>query len=78
MKLVEGRAPWNAGGIGNAEWTGALLRDVLGSLWPQSLDMSSPQNNEAKHVCFIGRDRHSRTGTYYEGSVPLAKVLDPK
>lgn len=27
--------PQNSGGIGNARWTGALLRDVLASLWPQ-------------------------------------------
>ncbi|PRW45406.1 sulfite mitochondrial [Chlorella sorokiniana] len=76
-KLVEGRAPWNSGGMGNARWTGALLRDVLASLWPQELDLVNPLNNRAKHVCFIGSDQHKETGIYYEGSIPLAKVLDP-
>ncbi|KAI7842057.1 hypothetical protein COHA_004255 [Chlorella ohadii] len=76
-RLVEGRAPWNSGCMGNARWTGALLRDVLASLWPQELDVTNPLNNRARHVCLIGADQHGETGTYYEGSTPLAKALDP-
>ncbi|KAL4458252.1 hypothetical protein ABPG75_013117 [Micractinium tetrahymenae] len=76
-RLVEGRAPWNAGAMGNALWGGVLLRDVLASLWPQALDLANPVSNRAKHVIFIGADKHGKTGTYYEGSIPLEKALDP-
>ncbi|KAL4422084.1 hypothetical protein ABPG77_001552 [Micractinium sp. CCAP 211/92] len=77
-RLVEGRAPWNAGAIGNAIWGGVLLCDVLARLWPQDSNKPDALREKFKHVIFIGADKHGQTGTNYEGSIPLEKALDPK
>jgi sulfite oxidase len=57
--------PWGVGAIGNAKWTGVLLRDVLAEAgfpvdeWPK----------DAKHVQFMGAEA-------YGASIPIEKAVD--
>ncbi|MCJ1431983.1 hypothetical protein MMC27_001339 [Xylographa pallens] len=58
--------PWEQGAIGNAEWTGPRLRDVLA-------DAGMPIDNppeDAKHAQFVGAES-------YGASIPLMKAIDP-
>lgn len=52
---------WGACAIGNAEWSGARLIDVL----PESA------LRDAQHVCFDGLDKDPATGAAYGASVPI-------
>ena len=67
-KAVPG-VPWDAGAIGNAEWSGVRLSDVLKHAGIKA---------EAKHVWFEGQDQiiaNGQTRTF-GGSIPLATALD--
>jgi sulfite oxidase len=67
-KAVPGVA-WDAGAIGNAEWSGVRLSDVL---------KHAGIKPEAKHVWFEGQDQIMANGQTrtFGGSIPLATALD--
>lgn len=58
---------WDAGAIGNAEWTGPRLRDVLADA---GFAVNDPPE-DAKHAQFVGAES-------YGASIPLAKAIDPQ
>ncbi|MCJ1390067.1 hypothetical protein MMC18_002925 [Xylographa bjoerkii] len=58
--------PWGVGAIGNAEWTGPRLRDVLADA---GMPVNDP-SDEAKHAHFVGVES-------YGASIPLTKAIDP-
>lgn len=57
---------WDIGAIGNAEWRGPKLRDVL---IDAGLNADDP-NESLQHALFSGEDA-------YGASIPLLKALDP-
>lgn len=63
-----GGVQWEAGAIGNAKWTGALLSEVLKAAGVQT---------GAKHVWFEGADELEHAGhpTHFGGSIPLEKAM---
>ena len=72
VKPVRGLS-WTGGAIGNANWTGVKLRDVL-------LEAGVPgdvENNEIQHIHFEGLDKNPLTGQCYGASIPIEKALDP-
>ena len=68
LKPIPGEVPWNAAAIGNAQWSGATLRDVL---------QSAGLNEQASHVAFTGLDDVIQNGSHspYGGSIPLERAL---
>jgi sulfite oxidase len=68
---IPGELPWGAEAIGNAEWAGVPLRDLL------ALAGVAP---EAAHVAFTGLDQVERQGRRFGfgGSLPLEKALGPE
>jgi sulfite oxidase len=64
-----GGVQWDAGAIGNAEWQGIRLVDVLKSVGVKP---------EAKHVWFEGRDQVTEKNETFPfgGSIPIAKAMD--
>lgn len=68
VKTVKG-LNWGAAAVGNAEWSGARLCDVLKSL--------GVETNESWHVQFEGLDTDP-TYTPYGASIPLVKAVDPR
>jgi sulfite oxidase len=62
--------PWAPGAIGNAEWTGVRLAEVLRAA---GLDAGC-----ARHVAFESHDRIAHTDTRFGASIPLAKALAPE
>ncbi|XP_040162077.1 sulfite oxidase, mitochondrial isoform X1 [Anopheles arabiensis] len=69
VKPIKG-LPWGASAVGNAQWTGARLCDVL-------RDMGVKEGDEEGHVQFEGLDTDP-TSTPYGASIPLAKAMDPR
>lgn len=63
-----GGVQWDAGAIGNAEWQGVRLADVLKAAGVKA---------EAKHVWFEGRDQVTEKSVTFPfgGSIPLDKAL---
>lgn len=61
--------PWTKGAVGNAEWTGVRLIDVL---------ELAGVNAGAAHVHLLGADTppHPKTPPFFR-SIPLAKAIDP-
>lgn len=60
---------WERGAVGNAEWTGVRLRDVL---------QRAGVNPQGVHVQFQGADRPAlATVPLFTRSIPLAKALHP-
>ncbi|MCJ1404958.1 hypothetical protein MMC11_008184 [Xylographa trunciseda] len=59
--------PWEQGAIGNAEWTGPRLRDVLADA---GMPVDDPPE-DAKHAQFVGAES-------YGASIPLTKAIDPR
>jgi DMSO/TMAO reductase YedYZ molybdopterin-dependent catalytic subunit len=60
---------WECGAVGNAEWTGVPLADLL-----EKAGMKS----EAKHVHFLGADAPPNPKTpQYLRSLPIEKALEP-
>ncbi len=70
IKEVKG-VPWGAGAIGNAQWSGAKLVDVLQYCGCNLTDDS------IEHVQFEGLDLNA-TATPYGASVPAEKVRNEK
>lgn len=68
---IPGEVPWGADGIGNAEWSGYRLRDVL-----QAAEIS----DAAAHIAFEGLDQVTRHGETFGfgGSIPREKALSPE
>ena len=70
--MTEGARPasglqWDVGAIGNAEWTGPRLRDVLADA---GLPLDDPPE-DAQHAHFVGAES-------YGASIPLTKAIDPR
>ncbi|MGB5984270.1 MAG: sulfite oxidase [Desulfobacterales bacterium] len=67
--LLEKKArgnPWTIGGVGNAEWGGVWLGDLLKQAEPTA---------QARHVAFEGFDRPlGKAGIKFIRSIPLAKA----
>ncbi len=79
---------WGVGAIGNAEWEGVRLSDVLADAGPKVTNMSSltSLSAEAKDAN-EGSDEATNPNTHhvqfsgleaYGASIPLAKALDPR
>jgi sulfite oxidase len=68
---VPGEVPWSAGAIGNAEWSGAPLREVL---------QAAGVEPEAQHAAFTGLDEiemeDQRFG--FGGSISIEKAVSPE
>ncbi|GEO99271.1 molybdopterin-dependent oxidoreductase [Methylobacterium haplocladii] len=62
--------PWAPGAIGNAEWTGVRLADVL--------QAAGCEAGEERHVAFESHDRIAESDTRFGASIPLAKALAPE
>ncbi|CAL8335958.1 unnamed protein product [Lota lota] len=62
---------WGVAAIGNATWSGALLRDVLLAAGGGGPDAAA---RHARHVQFEGLDSDA-AGTAYGASIPLRKAL---
>ncbi|HEV2132041.1 MAG TPA: molybdopterin-dependent oxidoreductase [Longimicrobiaceae bacterium] len=64
---IPGEVPWRAGAIGNAEWRGAPLRDVLRAAGVAS---------DASHIAFLGLDevRKKDRAFGFGGSIPVEKA----
>ncbi len=60
---------WERGAVGNAEWTGVRLADLL---------RRAGMSKEARHVHLMGADAppSPKTPAYYR-SIPIEKALDP-
>lgn len=63
-----GGVQWDAGAIGNAEWSGVRLADVLKMAGVRA---------EAKHVWFEGRDQVTEKNVTFPfgGSIPIEKAM---
>lgn len=60
---------WDRGAVGNAQWTGVRLRDVLAAVGVR---------DHARHVQFQGADRPAATAVpLFIRSIPLKKALHP-
>ncbi len=64
--------PWSVGAIGNAEWTGVALADVLRA--------AGVSDGDGLHVAFACHDLcEAEDGSYRYGvSIPLAKAMAPE
>ncbi len=64
--------PWAAGAIGNAEWTGVALADVLRA--------AGAADDVALHVAFAALDACEADGERfrYGASIPMGKALSPE
>lgn len=64
---------WQRGGVGNAEWSGVRLADLL----DQQL-RTNPERDQIKHVQFLGADLppNPKTPAFFR-SLPIARALDP-
>ena len=64
--------PWGPGAIGNAQWTGAALADVLRA--------AGVSGEAALHVAFHGADDVEVEGerSPYGASIPIAKAMRPE
>lgn len=71
VKPVKG-IPWTGGAIGNAQWVGVRLRDVL--LYAGFKE----EESTAEHVHLEGLDNNPLTGDCYGASIPIEKAMDPK
>jgi len=59
------------GMLGNAQWTGVRLAEVLPALYPKECAAAAQHGGGEWHVVFEGADG-------YSGSTPLARILDPQ
>lgn len=71
IKPVKGLS-WGIAAIGNATWTGVLLRDVL-----QKVNIKDSIESEYNHIQFEGMD-FDVTGKTYGASIPIWKGLDKR
>lgn len=82
VKPIKG-LEWQQGAIGNARWSGVLLRDVLSDAgFDAATATATTGQNSAdghvpvRHVQFEGLDQDV-TGMRYGASIPVEKVLSP-
>jgi DMSO/TMAO reductase YedYZ molybdopterin-dependent catalytic subunit/glyoxylase-like metal-dependent hydrolase (beta-lactamase superfamily II)/rhodanese-related sulfurtransferase len=70
IRPIPGQAPWGAGAIGHAVWSGVRLRDVL---------LAAGVDAQTGHVAFTGLDQAEEEGelTEFGGSIPLERALGP-
>ena len=68
--------PWTGGAIGNAEWTGVKLRDVL--LYAGMKEVEGLGEGQIRHIHFEGLDKNPLTGDCYGASIPVEKALDAR
>lgn len=68
VKPIKG-LPWGPSAVGNAQWTGVRLADVL--------KVMGVESDETSHVQFEGLDTDP-TSTPYGASIPLSKAMDPR
>uniref|UniRef100_A0A8D8G340 sulfite oxidase n=1 Tax=Culex pipiens TaxID=7175 RepID=A0A8D8G340_CULPI len=68
VKPIKG-LPWGPAAVGNAQWSGVRLVDVLKAMGVES--------DEVSHVQFEGLDTDP-THTPYGASIPLSKAMDPR
>lgn len=63
--------PWGAGAIGNAQWTGVPLREVL---------LAAESSAEVRHAAFLGLDDvDDEDGSFkYGSSIPIEKAMSPE
>jgi sulfite oxidase len=71
VKPIPGEIPWGAEAIGNAEWGGVPLREIL---------YAAGLKDDALHASFLGLDEVERGETTigFGGSIPIAKALCPE
>ena len=63
---------WRGGAIGNGEWTGARLTDVL-----KLAGFDEDKTANARHVIFEGLD-HGPDMEHFNASIPIEKANDPR
>jgi sulfite oxidase len=65
---IPGEEPWSAGAIGNAEWSGTPLREVL---------QAAGVYSESRHVAFTGLDEIEMGDQSFGfgGSIPIEKAM---
>jgi len=63
---------WRGGAIGNGEWTGARLTDVL-----KLAGFDEDKTTNAQHVIFEGLD-HGPDMEHFNASIPIEKANDPR
>ena len=63
---------WRGGAIGNGEWSGARLVDVL-----EAAGFEEAKNGNARHVIFEGLD-HGPDMEHFNASIPIEKAADPR
>ena len=63
---------WRGGAIGNGQWTGARLTDVLAAA-----GFDEDKTPEARHVIFEGLD-HGPDMEHFNASIPIEKAADPR
>lgn len=68
---IPGEEPWSAGAIGNAQWSGAPLKEVL---------QAAGVEREAQHVAFTGSDEIEMEDQKFGfgGSIPIEKAMNPE
>ncbi len=68
LRPIPDEVPWNAAAIGNAQWSGISLRDILDS---------AAISEHASHIAFTGLDDVVQNGSRfaYGGSIPLERGL---
>ena len=63
---------WEIGAIGNAEWTGVRLCDVIEyALIHGNKSKTHRSSAIPKHICFQGLDSDPSSGTTYAASIPM-------
>lgn len=73
IKQVKG-LNWSQGAISTAEWSGALLKDVLKDA---GFDQEHVEKYGIQHIVFEGYDKDI-TGTTYGSSIPIQKAVSPQ
>ncbi|KAG7674470.1 hypothetical protein Ndes2526B_g05201 [Nannochloris sp. 'desiccata'] len=71
-KEIKGLA-WEGAAIGNAVWSGVLLKDVLNAAGLEN----TTSDPSVQHIQFEGLDQDT-TGSVYGASIPISKALDPR
>lgn len=68
---IPGEEPWSAGAIGNAQWSGAPLKEVL---------QAAGVKKEAQHAAFTSLDEIEMEDQKFGfgGSIPIEKALSPE
>lgn len=78
IKEVEG-IDWGDAAVMNCMWTGVRLHDVLKAVefdFETSIDWRT--NSDAAHAQFACYQTETQEDTWYGGSIPLSRAMDPK